>query len=193
MKLKHYHFETLDSTNEWAKKNLGSFDKAALTLVSADEQSAARGRYGRSWISPKGINLYATYCFFPISEQCDPLQLTHVMSLSISKLLENKNLKGQIKWPNDILIEKKKIAGILCETVPQVKSMGVILGVGFNVNMELAALEKITQPATSLFNELKKKEDVTAILGQLTDYFQHDLKLYFEKGFEPFYSRLNPE
>ncbi len=71
MELIRRHFETLPSTNEWAKAHLSSFDPIQLTLVTADTQTAGRGQYGRVWLSPPKSNLYLTFCFF-IPEKRSP-------------------------------------------------------------------------------------------------------------------------
>ncbi|MCH9609713.1 MAG: Bifunctional ligase/repressor BirA [Chlamydiales bacterium] len=197
MKFVHHHFETLPSTNDWAKKELPSFDKQALTIITSHAQTQGRGRYGRFWHSPTGVNLYTSFCFFLNKDQSDPLILTHVMALSISKLLEEEGLDCQIKWPNDILVSGKKIAGILCETVPFKDQFGIVLGLGLNINLDQKSLELINQPATSIFYEMGKTFSIEEILTKLKHHFQEDLALFLDKGFDPllpaFHKRLIPK
>jgi BirA family biotin operon repressor/biotin-[acetyl-CoA-carboxylase] ligase len=188
MELIHLHFETLSSTNDWAKRNLHSFDRSKLTLISAETQTAGRGQYGRKWISPSKINLYLTYCFFPEKEQ-EPYMLTHLLAFSVIQTLAP--LPCHIKWPNDVIIKGKKIAGILCEVVPFATQQGVVLGIGLNVNMGREALETISQPATSLLQETGSPQDLQSLLLRLTNRFSSDLELFLAKGLTPFERSLS--
>lgn len=186
MELIHHHFDTLVSTNDWAKKELKTFHRDKLTLVTADEQTRGRGQYGRKWISPKGSNLYASFCFFIDENQQDPLSLTHVMAITIAQILKKREIPSHIKWPNDILVYRKKIAGILCETEYFAPQFGVIIGVGMNINMEEEELNKIEQPATSLKQEMRRPTEVSLILSEIQTLFLTHLELFLAEGFTPF-------
>lgn len=174
--VEHHHFDTLSSTNDWAKEKLASFTQSELTLVSADVQTKGRGQFGRSWLSQKG-NLFASFCFFLDHHLCNPLSHTHVMARTLSNLLVGYGVACEIKIPNDLFVGGKKIGGILCETVPFDKSLGIIIGVGLNINMDLSTLDKIDQPATSLSNELGQTFEVRPILVELARHFQNTLKI----------------
>jgi len=186
MELIHHHFESLVSTNDWAKKELKVFPRDQLTLVTAAEQTRGRGQYGREWISPKGENLYASFCFFIDEHQQDPLSLTHVLAISLAQVLEAHAVVCQIKWPNDLLVNGKKIAGILCETEHLPPHFGVVIGVGVNINMREEELAKIGQPATSLSQETQKEWDIPQILEEIQTVFQKDLDHFLNEGFTPF-------
>ncbi len=186
MELMHHHFESIPSTNDWAKEHFSTFPKEKLTIVLADAQTAGRGQYGREWLSPSNKNLYASFCFFVSEEQKDALSITHVMAIIISKLLEEEGITPQIKWPNDVLVHGKKIAGILCETVPQENLTGVIVGVGMNINMEAQEFEKVGRPATSFSIEKQKSFDKEALIARLENQFEEALSLFLVKGFTPF-------
>ncbi len=171
----HYHFETLASTNDWAKSQLETFAKDKLTVVTTDTQTRGRGQYGRTWISPKGKNLYASFCFFIEQDKYEPLALTRLLALSLARVLEGYGVVCRFKHPNDLLVNGEKIAGILSETIPFPPQLGVIIGVGLNVNMSKEELDQIDQPATSLKNETQKEWDIPKILEELQNTLQTDL------------------
>ncbi len=171
MEIIHYHFRLLSSTNDWSKEQIETFDPCALTLVTAEEQSKGRGQYGRRWIAPPHMNLYASFCFFTNEQQRDPLSLTHLMALSIVQTLEERGVIGKIKRPNDVMVNHKKIAGILCETVPFPHQLGIVIGVGLNVNMPASLLNTIDQPATSLLEETQQEWSIEGVLFDLKKYF----------------------
>jgi len=186
MEIIHHHFKNLPSTNDWALEHLFSFDRDKITLVTAEKQPLGRGRYGRRWFSPGKENLYSSFCFFIEEDQQDPLSLTHVMAISIAKTLEERGIIGRIKWPNDILVFQKKIAGILCETKQLPNQFGVVIGVGLNINLSAEELKSVSQPATSMYIETQKTFEVEDILKSLKTHFTADFLLFLKEGFPPF-------
>lgn len=178
MKKIYHHFPLLDSTNAYAMKQLKTWDPSALTILTADEQTAGRGQYGRKWFSPKNVNIYASICFFiPIKKQEDlPIFFTHMFALSVLEILKENNLDAVLKWPNDIKIENKKLAGILCETSAFSSKIAVVIGLGMNVNMPPDLLELIDQPATSLLVETGNHWDLISLLEKIVDNFAKKLK-----------------
>lgn len=181
MEIIYQHFESVTSTNDWAKAHVDSFPLKALTVVTAETQTQGRGRFGRRWASPTGENLYITFSFF--ASAADPVEITHLLALTASQLLEEKGVNTQIKWPNDLLVKRKKIAGILCETV---QDQWIIIGMGLNVNMPTESLAQIDQPATSLLCETGVLHAIDPLITQLSQQFAANLELYLEKGFAPF-------
>lgn len=175
MKIIHHHFETIDSTNDFAKKNLSTFSRRDLTIISADEQTKGRGRYGRSWFSPKGENLYSSFCFFVDKDQQDSSLFTHISAISLSAMLKKYGICNQIKWPNDILVNQKKLAGILCETELFPPQTGIIVGIGLNINMNENNIALIDQPTTSLKIETSKSWDISLILNDIANLFISDV------------------
>jgi BirA family transcriptional regulator, biotin operon repressor / biotin---[acetyl-CoA-carboxylase] ligase len=187
MKIIHKHFESLTSTNDWAKEHLSAMPKESLLLITADEQTAARGQYGRGWVSPKGENLYATFGFF-LEVETSPLCFTHLLAISAARTLEEHGIVCRLKWPNDLLVGQKKIAGILCETSLFPQAVGIVIGIGLNINMTSDGLKAIDQPATSLLSETNQHFDIPHILHSLKNQFASDLTLFLQKGFTPFLS-----
>lgn len=157
-----------------------------MTVVSADEQTAGRGQYGRQWISPNSGNLYASFCFFISEDQKDALSITHVMAISIARLLLEEGISPQIKWPNDVLVGGKKIAGILCETVPMDCCTGIVVGLGLNINMSRDQFASVGRPATSFAIEKGKTYDKEVLIGRLETLFSDALAQFLESGFAPF-------
>lgn len=181
------HLEKVSSTNTYAKENYSHFDLEKITRITADEQTAGRGRFNRSWVSPKGENIYLTYFFKMDKKIMDLNNIAQILSLSITKLLNKMGLSPCIKWPNDVLVNGKKIAGILCETLDLHDHFGVILGTGINVNMPKKSLDQIDQPATSLCVELGENQKRDSLIKMLETFFLEDYALYQREGFKPFY------
>ncbi len=183
MKNIHYiHLETIDSTNTWAKAHVSQLTHP-FTCITAHEQTAGHGRHNRPWVSPPGQNIYATLVF-QVPNPCTYLSnIGQVMALSCAQLLREKGLAAKLKWPNDILIDGKKISGVLTETVPLTNTMAVILGIGLNVNMESALLQAIDQPATSLLQLTGKIWPLPELLQELLEKFLTHLELLQTSGF----------
>ncbi len=182
----YIHFDTINSTNTWTKKNAATLDPNQLTCVTALEQTAGRGRFFRKWLSPKGQNIYATL-YFCLPHECPYIiNLGQILSLSSIAVLKKKGFSPQIKWPNDVLLDSKKVAGILCETVFFEDRIGVILGIGINVNMSQELLKTIDQPATSLAQLSGQIWTLEQILEPVLKQFLKDLGILLIKGFEPF-------
>ncbi len=190
MDIIHHHFLTLDSTNNCAKRNFHLLDLAKLTVMTANEQTCGRGRDKRRWISPPRQNIYATFCFFIDKARPDIGNLGQLLALSVCKTLETFEFNPQLKWPNDIILSKKKVGGILCETVSLDDKLCVINGIGLNINMSREYLQQIDIPATSLMIEKQKTLNMDQIFHQLKDCFAEDLAIFIDKGFGPFVPRL---
>jgi BirA family biotin operon repressor/biotin-[acetyl-CoA-carboxylase] ligase len=186
-------FDTIDSTHTWGKKNIHSPDPDTLVCVSAKEQTAGYGRRQRVWHSSSGLSILATFCFtLPLPFPCIA-NLGQLLCLSAAALLKKNGFVPEIKWPNDVRIERKKIAGVLCDTFACQERLSIVLSIGLNVNMPESLLKNINQPATSLLALSGRSWDVDAILDQLIQQFDLDLSLLYEKGFAAFkdeYERL---
>jgi BirA family transcriptional regulator, biotin operon repressor / biotin---[acetyl-CoA-carboxylase] ligase len=186
MEVVRIHFQTIESTNTWVKQNAHELDHSKVTLVTAAEQTGGRGRFKRKWVSPSDLNLYATFAIFLEKHRQNIANLAQVLAISAAQIMDSLDFHPKLKWPNDLLIEGKKVAGILCETTPLSDELCVILGIGLNVNMPLELLKEIDQPATSFFAEddvLRNIEDVTELLK---NHFLQNLERFLEEGFHPF-------
>lgn len=131
------YFDAIGSTNDYAKE-LARRGMVEGHLVVADLQEAGRGRLGRAWQSPSGTGIWMSFVLRPQIDVCMVPQLTLVAGLSMCEAIRGyTGLDARIKWPNDIVIQGKKVCGILAEMGMQGgKVLYVILGIGVNVNTE---------------------------------------------------------
>lgn len=191
--MKILHFNTIDSTNTYALKNFEELED--FTVVTADEQTLGRGRFDRSWVSKGFGNIYLSFVLKPTKK--DYLaNLTQYLSVTTAKVLEDFGAKAEIKWPNDVLIEGRKICGILCESSLKNNSIqGVVLGIGVNLNMPEEIINSIDKPATSLNLVLGKSIDREEFLENLLKTFFKDYDQAIENGFcfikEDYKKRIN--
>ena len=170
------HLDAVDSTNTYAKTHGLTFAKGQITCITAEEQTAAYGQFQRKWIAPRGVNLYATFYFHLPIETQNITTLAQLMALSLKKVLQGEGLEITMKWPNDLFLKGKKVAGVLCETVFHPQFIEIILGVGLNVNMEEKDLALIDQAATSLKHETGRFWDKKDLLKKLQKQFVSDLE-----------------
>lgn len=180
------HFLTINSTNTWAKEHAALLPRDKITLITADEQTDGRGRFKRPWKSPKGQNIYATFCFFIEKSVTRVENIPQILAISTLQIVEKKGLHPKIKWPNDLLLNGKKFAGILCETCSVEDQLCVILGIGININMPQSTLKEIDQPATSLMVEQGTAFDVEGVLVEIERQFIENLGIFLKFGFDPF-------
>ena len=168
-----YYFEETDSTNTQAK-NLK--DAAHGTLVIADRQTAGRGRHGRTWESSSNENIYMTLRLKPNIPADKAPMLTLVMALSVVQAIEDvTGIKGNIKWPNDIVVNKKKICGILTEMIVDMTGIeDVVIGVGVNVNTKYfpEELKAAASLRTESGREFDRAEIIAGIVKRFEEYYE---------------------
>lgn len=188
-----YYTET-DSTNLRIKQ-LGDEGAPEGTLAVADHQSAGRGRRGRSWDSPAGSSIYMSVLLRPkIAPDRAPM-LTLVMACSVAEgIMDCEDVKVQIKWPNDIIINGKKLVGILTEMSTQIDYINhVTVGVGINVNMT-GFPEELRATATSLRIEtghvVKRAPLIAAVMERLETNYEVFMKTEDMSGLMEKYSSL---
>ncbi|MCI9201729.1 MAG: biotin--[acetyl-CoA-carboxylase] ligase [Lachnospiraceae bacterium] len=173
-----YYYEETGSTNIDAKR-LGEEGAAHGTIVVADKQNAGRGRRGRVWQSPAGKDIYFTILLRPSFEPDKASGLTLVMALSVAQAVERKcSLKAGIKWPNDVVLNGKKICGILTEMNMETDYIQhVVIGVGINVNLDEMP-EEISQTATSILWESGEKTARAELLQEVLARFEENYGMY---------------
>lgn len=180
-----YYYEETDSTNIRAKQHF--LEGAAHgAIVTAERQTAGRGRRGKVWESPKGGAVYMSILLKPKIHPSKASMLTLLMALSLAKSLTQ--LYGVkwgrdglgIKWPNDIVLNQKKIIGILTEMSAKIDSVDyVIIGVGINVNNTEFSKE-LDQRATSLLSETGVRKSREEVIAKALEYFEQDYKVFLE-------------
>lgn len=181
-------FDTIGSTHTYASAQDSSIEKGVMLVVSAEEQTAGRGRYGRSWSSPKGEALTVSFGFLFDSQRTDAGNIPQVLALSAVDVLEEYGVTPLLKWPNDLSIDRKKIGGILA-TAHRTNSndnLYMVVSIGLNVSVSAEFLEKLGRPATSLFIETGKIEDRDTLLEAILNKFVSDFNRFIIKGFSFF-------
>ncbi len=167
-----YHPEA-SSTNTLAK-GLAQEGAPEGSLVVADSQSGGRGRMGRSWLSPPGVNLYFSFVLRPAVPSLRVPQLTLLVAAAIHRALCShvSGIQPKVKWPNDILVGGRKVCGVLCEmqSEPDLTHF-VIVGVGINVNQSVFSPE-LRHLATSLANESGSSVSRAHLLADVLNHFE---------------------
>ncbi|GGB52190.1 bifunctional ligase/repressor BirA [Fictibacillus barbaricus] len=156
------------------------------SIVLADEQTGGRGRLGRAWQSPAGTGIWMSLILRPEIPLQKAPQLTLLIAVAASKAIEKvTGLEAAIKWPNDLLINGKKTAGILTELQAEADSIhSVIVGIGMNVNQESKHFsEEIAQIATSLAIEGGKTYKRAEVIGYLLQEIESLYHQYLQNGF----------
>jgi len=169
-------FDEVDSTNDVAMQS-GAKGLAEGLVVLSEGQYHGKGRMGRTWVSPKNVNLYISILLRPdISPQYAPV-MTMMSAISTARAIkEVTGLETTIKWPNDILIDRKKVSGILTEmNAEQERINYIVAGIGINVNMKKQDFpEDLRMPATSLSECLGKRVDRMNLLFTLIKILEQD-------------------
>lgn len=181
-------FQTIDSTNQHAKR-LAVEGARHGTAVLADEQTAGRGRLGRSFYSPKGTGLYISFILRPTAVASLAPAVTTAASVAVSRALaKTYGIETQIKWVNDIYYQGKKICGILAEAVSDFQTGAIealILGIGINIDLpeggfpdDLASMAGTLFPNPPSYETVKTPEKPTrnqlaaAIMDQIEEVYE---------------------
>ena len=186
--MNYLYLEEIDSTNKFAKEGIN--DIPDRTVVYTYKQTAGRGRLQRKWNYAGEDNIYASIVLKPSGEIKEVYSnLTQLLCVVLTEVFEEYGIYPKIKWPNDIRVNKKKISGILAETVGGNDSdgrymlKGLVLGFGVNLNAPKEVLENIDQPATSLNIETGKFIDKEVFLKKVINKFCLYYNKFIEEGF----------
>lgn len=175
------YFDTIDSTNTKAQE-LAEKGYPSGTLVVADKQESGKGRRGRSWVSPSGTGIFMTLMIKPDINPNNASMLTLVAALAVAKAITSvTGEEALIKWPNDIVINGKKVCGILTEMNAQFDYINhIVVGIGINVHNE-SFPEEISQMASSLMIEAGGKRFHRAqIIAETMSYFEQYYDTFLE-------------
>ncbi len=177
-----YKYAKMDSTNAFLKQHCLSLPD--YSVIWADEQTDGRGRFARVWNSQPGMDLTFSI-LLPLTslEQKRRQNITQIAALSVAQMLEGYGLKPSVKWPNDVLIQGKKISGILCEVTETKDRICGVLGVGINVNNTEKFLANLEIPATSLRCELHHKVVRQDLLKKLLEIIINCFNVLSQSGF----------
>ena len=142
------------------------------TVVIADEQTAGRGRLGRQWVSPPGTNLYFSVILCPPAAHLR--QFSIICPLAICQAIEEvTGLAARIKWPNDVLVDDRKVSGVLLDAeIIGERVQYAVAGIGLNVNFDPSTHEDLREIATSLKRELGREVSREAVLAGLLNHLE---------------------
>ena len=179
-----FHCNQVDSTNEELKRYFLVKDLENGSLLTSDFQTRGKGQMGSSWESSSGKNFLGTFFLKSSIPLRDIFVLNMIVSLSIIETL-NEFIERtiEIKWPNDIVVNRKKIAGILIENKYRGGSVTEsFLGIGLNLNQKI--FKRFQRPATSLIKEVESPVSIEAIVTRICFHLQQFYSLYELKGYE---------
>lgn len=171
-----YYFDSINSTNTKAKE-LAYIIKTEGAVVIAEEQTSGRGRLGRNWSSPNKKGIWMSIILKPQIEPQDAAKITQVAAAAVWKAINQIGVKTQIKWPNDIVFNGRKICGILTEMSGELNRLNyLVVGIGINANTTISEFpEEIRNMATSLKietgKEIKRKELIALILKYFEELY----------------------
>ncbi|MBP6964725.1 MAG: biotin--[acetyl-CoA-carboxylase] ligase [Armatimonadetes bacterium] len=183
MRYSIHRFDSVASTNDLAARMAGDGAPEG-TVVAADEQSAGRGRLGRRWISPPDSGLYLSIVLRPQIPADSHWQLAFVCSLAVAEAVRAATgLAAQTKWPNDVLLNGRKVAGVLVERC-RAADGAVIAGIGINVNTADWPAE-IAESATSILLESLEAASRPEIERAVLDALDARYEALKSEGFSP--------
>ncbi|WP_366923311.1 biotin--[acetyl-CoA-carboxylase] ligase [Metallumcola ferriviriculae] len=182
---KIYHYNHLTSTNDQLKK-LADEGKGEGTVVVAEQQTAGKGRLGRSWFSPPGAGIWCSVLLRPTVSPAHAPKLTLLGAVAVAEGIEKyTGLQPGIKWPNDLLVEGKKVCGLLTEMRAEVDSINYVT-LGFGINIKLVDFpEEVKGKAITLEGVLGKKLNRVGLLACILNAFEKNYLLFLSKGFSP--------
>lgn len=167
------HFDTIDSTNTKAKE-LASKGAENGTIVISEEQISGRGRFERKWCSPKFKGIWMSIILRPDIDPINAATITLIGAAAVNEALKDFQIKTEIKWPNDIILNNKKLCGILTEMNSELNQINyLIMGIGVNVNISLEEFPKEIQTiATSLKAESGKNFSRQKLAAAILNHFE---------------------
>jgi BirA family transcriptional regulator, biotin operon repressor / biotin---[acetyl-CoA-carboxylase] ligase len=176
----------VDSTNAalWRLVERGA---AEGTVLIADAQTAGRGRLGKTWFSPPGVNLHLSILLTPPIQLHEARLLTLIGSLAVADAIEAEGATAQVKWPNDVLVADKKVAGVLADVKTLERRVHhLILGIGINVNINRRSITQLfgdaAAGATSLYEVLGHEVDRARLAARLLENLEKHYFAFLASG-----------
>lgn len=184
-------YERVDSTNSEALRLLRQ-GQACPFLVLASQQTDGRGRRGRRWESPPGAGLYYTLALEVDRNMQNIAALSLVTALSVCSALEKLGVKKlELKWPNDLLGDARKLSGILLERFSVGSRLFILIGVGVNLNLPESIKFDLGQPVTDIKALLGIDLEVDRVAAGITIKLLANIKRFGENGFSDFVADWN--
>jgi BirA family biotin operon repressor/biotin-[acetyl-CoA-carboxylase] ligase len=176
--------DRLGSTNTFMRERFQAGGRIASGwVVAAREQTEGRGRQDRRWQSAPDTNLYVSLFLETGAPLIQVPSLTMAVALAITDLLAARGIGAAPKWPNDVLVDERKICGILSERVEDGAKRGIIIGIGLNVNMSTEEAALIDRPATSMLIESGQACSVPKVLEELLPQLEYWIGQWETGGF----------
>jgi BirA family biotin operon repressor/biotin-[acetyl-CoA-carboxylase] ligase len=176
-------FDSIDSTNEEAKRRIKSGDISDRVLITSKVQTSGKGRYSKGWVSADG-NMFATIVIRINNSLNEAALYSFVTAISEGEAIKdfiNDDITVQYKWPNDVMLDGKKLSGILLETLKDSNGCNwLIIGTGVNINNQP---EDIDKQVTSLMKYSLEAVSVESFLAKFIQHFQTQEKLWKNEGF----------
>jgi len=182
---KIHYFKEVTSTSDVAKE-LATLEAVEGTVVIAEVQTRGRGRLGRGWLSPKG-GIWFSVILRPEVRAKDAFKITFLTAVAVAKTIGKMfKLNVEIGWPNDVLVNGKKVCGILTETSIRGETVdSVIVGVGINANIDMNFFPKqLKKTVTTLASEVKREVDREKFLRVLLEELEAYYKMFKENKFD---------
>jgi BirA family biotin operon repressor/biotin-[acetyl-CoA-carboxylase] ligase len=183
--------DVIDSSNAEAARRIEAGQESSQLIV-ARSQSAGRGRRGRQWLSPLDAGLYISLTR-SFSQSPTELQgLSLVTALTVQETVHKLGLSGaRVKWPNDVLVADKKLAGILLETCRHGEGNVIIFGIGINLALPDQLVKDLDRPVTDLQREMGREVTQSELLSSLLTQWLANVELFQQRGFAAFVERWN--
>ena len=170
------YYQKLDSTNTKAFELISRKIENG-TIVITENQLKGRGRHANKWISIPNKSLTFSIIIYPKAALGQINFFSLIAGLAVTDCLNDYNFKGQLKWPNDILIDGKKVGGILCESKISGEAIqSLVIGIGLNINVQNSDLPQILKNASSLFIESGKQYQIEILLVNILINIENRIK-----------------
>jgi BirA family biotin operon repressor/biotin-[acetyl-CoA-carboxylase] ligase len=185
-----FYFDETTSTTAFMLSHAAELKSGDICI--AEYQSAGRGRRGRQWLSPYGHHIYASL-FWRLNQDISQVSgISLVVGCALVKTLQDMGVEGLgLKWPNDIYVDNKKLAGILIElSLSLARQTDLVIGFGINMSMSVEQGKLIDQPWSDL-SSMDAMPDKTELLIRLHQQLKYDLTLFEQQGLGAFFARWN--
>jgi len=179
----YFHFDTLESTNTKAKE-LAAKPGLDGAVVVSEEQTTGKGRLGRQWVSPKHRGIWMSLILKPDLEPSNVPRMVHIAAAAVLLALKEIGIRASVKWPNDIILNGKKVCGILTEMSGEINHIDyVIVGIGVNANLEAQDIpQDIIEKASSLLIETGSEVDRKSLSAKILNHFEDLYTDFLETG-----------
>lgn len=186
----YLYFPSISSTNDYVLDKLRNGELASGTVAVADFQTDGKGQRGKKWEAAPGETLMMSVAAdLNLWEIKNIVSINHIVSLAVLNFVSNHVENCHIKWPNDVMVNNLKIAGILIESKISSKIKYAAIGIGINVNQEGFIFER----ATSLFLQTGRKIEPKLLFDEVVENLNQFISLYHEKGEEYIFQLYNKQ